>query len=626
VPRVYLNPSAGSTSTRSAAPGAVALVDATDLTAVVPSGVDPGGYDVIVVNPDGKVGVARNAYQSLADPPPAIASLSPGALANTNPQALTITGVNFRSPAVALACTDATGASTTAPAVSVSASTATSVSASVDASGTTAVECVVTVTNADGSFASYAALVFTNPSLNLYPPIAGPDLGTPRRAPVLLGGDATATARFVHVLGGDDGVGGAYDTVETAPLSMFGAPGPYAVQRTRLSHARAFAGGALIGRFLYVAGGSDVGVPLATVERAAVLDPADRALLSGVVLQIDKTAGVGPGLWYYRVAAVHDTSDPVNPGGEDLPSDPFPVQLPSLTGARLDVSVSWAPVPHAARYRVYRSPAAGATVGTEQVIAEVAAPATRFTDTGVSTPVSTDNPLPIGSLGAWTDLGAQLSVPREGPGVAWGLDPADPTKAYLYVLGGRKDASTALSSIEVLPIALNADGTQTPAGAFTLSTRSLSAARWQLGAAQATSERSPNVPAGTTYVYALSGVSATGMAVANAEVATVQAGGDLSAPVPVSQLHRAGYGVAVAGDYVFAFGGLQDVPDTTIQSAQISPTAPPALVNWNNEGVTMSPARLLPGASVSGAFIYVAGGESVASPLGLTPRTQYFLW
>jgi hypothetical protein len=635
VPRVYLNPSSGSSSSTAAALGAVALVDATDLTALVPAGLPVGAYDVIVVSPDGRVGVLAGAYEVLQDPPPAIASLSPGALPNGATQAFTILGTNFRSPTVTLSCADASGAATTAPAVTVAASTATSISASVSASGTTAAECAVTVTNADGSSGTYAALVFTNPSQNLYAPIAGPALATARRAPVALGGDATATARFLHVVGGDDGAGNAYDTVESAPLSLLGAPGAYATQRTRLVNARAFAGGALVGRYLYVAGGSNGGTALATVERAAVLDPADRGQLANVVLALDRAGGVGPGLWYYRVAAVLDGTDPVNPGGENLPSDPFPVQLPALTGAKLDVVLSWTAVPHAARYRVYRSPAAGAAVGAEQVIAEVSAPATTFTDTGVSTPISTDSPLPVGSLGAWTVLPAHLSTPREGPGVAWAADPSDPTKAYLYVAGGRNDASTALASIELLTITIAADGTQTVAPSFTAATSSLSQARWQLGAAPATAALSPRIPGGATYLYALSGLTAAGTVVPSVEAALVQAGGQLTPFSSQAQLHRAGYGAAVAGDFVFAFGGLQGAPDTGIDSAEICGTGvsgcagltAPALLNWNAEGIAMSPARVLPGTTLSGAFIYVVGGESaVGTPPTLTASTQYFLW
>ncbi len=634
VPRVYLSPSASSSSTTSSALGAVSLVDATDLTALVPAGLPVGSYDVIVVNPDGKVGVATAAYHVLKDPPPSIASLAPGSLPTGSLQPFTINGANFRTPAVTLTCTDGTGAATAAPSVTVVSSTATAIAATVSTAGTTAVACAVTVTDADLSFAEYSALVFTNPAQNLYLPVAGPALSTPRRAPVTLGGDATATARFLHVIGGDDGAGKATGTVESVPLSLLGAPGAYAPQRTQLVQPRAFAGGALIGRFMYVAGGSNGGAALDSVERAAVLDPANRGQLTGVVLAIDKKAGVDAGLWYYRVAAVLDATDPVNPRGENLPSDPFPVQLPQLTGAKLDVTLTWAVVPHAARYRVYRSPTAGAAVGTEQVIAEVAAPATSFTDDGSAAVVSTDTPLPVGSLGAWSTV-AHLSTPREGPGVSWGVDPADPTKAYLYVAGGRSNATTALASIELLPIALNADGTQTVAAAFQPATTSLSAARWQLGASQATAALSPSV-GGTTYVYALSGLSAAGAIVPNAEAAAVQAGGQLSAMTALSQVHRAGYGMAVAGNFVFAFGGAQGVPSPTIDSGQIcgsgvlactSGQVAPNVANFNSNGVQMLTPRYLAGTTLSGAYIYVTGGESVAgAPPTLTTSTEYFLW
>lgn len=634
VPRVYLSPAAASSSTTSSALGAVALVDATDLTAVAPAGLPVGAYDVIVVNPDGKVGVASAAYHVLQDPPPRIASLSPGALPNGSVQAFAILGANFRAPTVTLECADSTGAPAAAPGVTVASSTGTAISATVNAAGTTAAACAVTVTNGDDSFAEYSALVFTNPAQNLYASLAGPALATPRRAPVTLGGDATATARFLHVIGGDDGAGGATGTVESAPLSLLGTPGPYATQRTQLVQPRAFAGGALVGRFLYVAGGSNGGAALDSVERAAVLDPADRGQLTGVVLAVDKAGGVGPGLWYYRVAAVLDGSDPVNPGGENLPSDPFPVRLPQLTGAKLDVTLTWAAVPHAARYRVYRSPAAGAAVGAEQVVAEVAAPATTFTDAGGATVVSTDNPLPVGALGAWATV-AHLATPREGPGVTWGLDPADASKAYLYVAGGRSDAATALGSIELLPITLNADGTQAVAASFQPATTALSAARWQLGAAQATASLSPRVPAGTTLVYALSGLSAAGVAVPDAEAASILPGGQLSAMTTLPQLHRAGYGTVIAGDFAFAFGGLNGAPSTSIVSGELcgagvsgcTGLTAPSLVNWNNEGVSLATPRYLPGTTLSGAFIYVAGGESLAgAPPTLTASTEYFLW
>ncbi len=638
VPRLYLNPSAPGPGAVAAALGAVAYGGPTALSAVVPSGLPAGNYDLIAVNPDGTVGILGNAFQVTSLPPPTIASLSPGTLPTGSPQAFDILGDNFRVPAVTLSCVDSTGAAVTAPAVTVSSFKLTSISASVNAASGVAA-CVVRVTDGDDlSFADFSALVFTNPAQNLYAPTAGPSLSVARRAPVALGGDATSAARFLHVAGGDDGAGNAYDTVESAPLDLFGVPSPFVAQRTRLAQARAFAGGALIGRFLYLAGGSASGTALNTVERAYVLDPAQRGQVTDLFLEFDSgSQGLAPGLWYYRVSAVMGSSDAFNPGGENLPSDPFPVQLPTLGTKRFDVTVSWQAVAGAAKYRVFRSPSAGATAGTEQVIADVSAPATSFKDTGVA-PISTDTPLPVGSLGSWTTLGTTLSVPREGPGVSWAVDPADPTAAYLYVMGGRQNGTTALKSYEFVKLTLGIDGSQTPDASFTAGTSQLGAARWQLGAAQATSQLSSFIPTGSTYLYALSGVAANGLTVVtDTDAALVATGGQLGSFTALKLLNRAGYTATAAGNFVYAFGGLNALPDLGIVSGEIcgpgvlacgppASQAPPAIVNWNSEGVAMTTARYLHGGTLSGACIYVAGGVTAAAPLTLTPSTEYFLW
>jgi len=637
VPRLYLNPSTPGAG--AAALGAVAYGGPTDLSAVVPSGLPAGSYDLIAVNPDGTVGFRPAAFQVTSLPPPTIASLSPGTLPTGSLQPFAVLGADFRTPTVVLSCVDATGAAVAAPLVAVSSFTDTEISASVDAPAGVAA-CVVRVTDGDDlTYADFSALVFTNPAANLYASRPGPDLAVARRASVALGGDATAAARFLHVAGGDDGAGAAYDTVESAPLDVFGAPSPFMTQRTRLAQARAFAGGALIGRWLYLAGGSAAGAPLASVERAYVLDPAQRGQVTDLFLELDSgTKGLGPGLWYYRVAAVMGTGDAFNPGGENLPSDPFPVQLPDLGARRFDVTVSWKVVAGATRYRVYRSPSSGASAGGEQVVAEVAAPTTSYQDLGAA-PISTDTPLPVGSLGTWKALAATLSAPREGPGVSWAVDPLDATMAYLYVLGGRQDGTTVLTSYEFLPIALGADGSQAPAATFTAGTSQLAAGRWQLAATQATSQLSSYIqPAGSTYLYALSGVAADGATVvASADAALVLAGGQLGPFTALKLLNRAGYTAAAAGNFVYAFGGLTALPDAGIVSGEIcgpgvlacgapASQTPPAVVNWNSEGVAMATPRYLHAGTLSGACIYVAGGVSAAAPLTLTRSTEFFLW
>jgi hypothetical protein len=637
VPRVYLNPTNAMATTVAAPVGAVSYLSGARITGLAPTTTLPvGSYDVIVVNPSGEVGVATDAFRVVAQPPPTISSLSPGSVSNANPQTFTITGRDFRMPAVSLFCVDASGAPlATNPPATVTGSTSTSVSVSFNASAA-GVACVVRVTDGDNqTFSEFSALVITNPAQNLYGATAGPSLVEARRAPVVLGGNATTAARYLHVIAGDDG-GTALASVETSALDRLGVPGAFTLQREQLQVPRAYAAGANIGRWLYVAGGStDGGVALDTVERAVVLDPEQRQEVTDLLLEVGAT-GLDAGTWYYRVASVMQPTDAFNPDGENLPSDPFPVRLPDLGAQRhLAVTVSWRSDPGAAKYRLYRSPTPGATVGTEQLVAEVTAPATSFKDLG-GAPASALRPLPVGSTGRWQTLAAKLSVPREGPGVSWAIDPGDATQAHLYVFGGRQSAGAAAASYEFLTLTLGAGGAQTPAASFTAGNAALGAGRWMLTAAQATNSLSSTIPAGTTYLYWLSGLTAGGSTSTVAEAAPVTAGGQLGTISALQQLQRAGYGNVIAGNLVFVFGGSTGQPDTAVTSGQIcgpgvagcGPVAaqvPPKVANWN-AGQAMRAPRTQLGATLSGAFIYVAGGVSSNAPLTISNTTEYRLW
>jgi hypothetical protein len=321
--------------------GAVSFLSGTRITGLAPTTTLPvGSYDVIVVNPDATVGVATAAFRVVAQPPPTIASLSPGSVSNANPQTFSIEGLNFRTPAVTLSCVDGNGAAlATNPTAMVTASSATSISVSFNAS-IAGVACVVRVTDGDDqTYGDFSALVITNPAQNLYTANAGPTLQQARRAPVVLGGNANSAARYLHVISGDDG-GTALDTVETSALDRLGIPGAFVTQRERLQTPRTNAAGANLGRWLYVAGGTDGGTALDSVERAVVLDPAQREEVTDLLLEVG-AQGLDAGTWYYRVAAVMTPADTFNPDGENLPADPFPVRLPDLGAQRhLAVSVS----------------------------------------------------------------------------------------------------------------------------------------------------------------------------------------------------------------------------------------------------------------------------------------------
>ncbi|QRK05926.1 hypothetical protein JQX13_38195 [Archangium violaceum] len=623
LPRFYLNPA---TAGAVAVPlESVAVNSTSKATAVVPSGQLAGLYDVIVVNPDGAVGVLDDAYTILADKLPGIATVNPGSLlTGQSAAAFEVKGENFRTPAVALRCLDgSTGAITTVPATVASVDTAgTLLQATVDSSSfANGQACVVRVTNADTSYAEYSSLVFTNAAQKLTAFNSGPALGTPRRAPVAAGGRATSAAQFLYVLGGDNGTeAGAYASVESAPLDIFGLPSGYFPQPNALTVPRTRATGQRVGDFLYVAGGRDASGVHTTVERAFILKPKDKVNITDLDVAISTEKGLPRGVYFYRVAAVMGSADAFNPDGENLPSDPFPVSLPALEGRGLVLTVRWAGVSGAVKYRVYRT-TADARAGTERLLAEVPSTQAWFTDDGSLTPGGA-SPLPIGATGRWSVV-AHLTAGRDGATSVVLPGPADTsTKTevhYLYVLGGKDETGNLLGSYDLLPITLD-----TATGAHTLGTltagSSTFTARWQHGAFAAPLSTGQYIYVAGGFVKSSAGESTT----STIQVAKVGTGGALEAWGSLGSMNpsRAGFVAIQANNTLFAFCGQNGSASADSTQAVIS-SSPPALDAWSNTRAPMSVARYLPGGTLHGAFIYVVGGRS---DTGITSTTEQIIW
>jgi hypothetical protein len=636
VPRLYLNPVAG---TGASAVEAVTFLDPARLTALVPKGLAVAVYDLIAVNPDGAVGLLPAAFKVTALPPPQLVSLSPGSISNTSTEKVKALGKEIRSPTASMECIDKnSGAKSTQP-LTVTSFTATEVNLTVNASAyTNGAVCVVRITNDDGTYAEIPGLVITNPAQNLALFKNGPALAKGRRALGGAGSQATPAARFVYAIGGDQGSAQTVlDTVEVAPVDIFGVPTAFFTQHNRLKTARSFAPAVALGRCLYLVGGVAATGVLASVERACVLDPAQRPRVVDLDLDTSTTAGLGAGLWYYRVSAVMGAGDVQNPGGETLASEPFPVLLPALTGRKVVVKVHWSLVSGAAGYRVYRSPAAGAAADATQLIAVIASgTTTSTTDDGIA--VQAGTPQRLGATGTWHTLAATLTTARQGAGAAIVPDPADATgaKHLLYVMGG-KSASSALTAIEQAPISVNADGTQS-VGSFTASSQSLVQARWQLGLFPMGNENASLIVPPKRFLYAGGGVATNGTTLVNTVQAfEVQAGGALSAPVTVNTMQppRAGYGQAPANNFLYVFGGMQAAPDATVTSAKIcgdasgagacpGSQAAPLISNWNNASAKMLESRYLLGLAIQSGYFYLMGGQTGTSAASTT--TEYSNW
>lgn len=633
-PRVYLNPQGGGLA---AAARAVVFVDATTLTAVVPEGLPPGLYDVIVINPDGAVGVltGADAFDVTPDPPPTILDASPGSIDSGTVTAVTLSGSGFHADStVTLFCVDATGLPLadqmiTPMTVSAAGDSLTFSSPALDA-GTV---CVLRVTNPDGTFGDFSAITVTNPASNLEPfqtsttaPEAIKALGTPRRALAVLAGRVTNTQRYLFAIGGDDGtVGGALATVESTPIDLFGKMIGWQLQAQGtqprlLDRKRTFAGAARVGQYLYVAGGHDGASVLDTIVRARILDPLQVPELDDLDFRTDAVPGLAPGNWVYRVSAV------VPDDGETLPSEPINVTIPDLTAINktVQVTVTWTAIPGATGYKVYRTRTANDAAATVAFLAD--ATMTSFTDTGEAAPAGDAlPPLAVGALGIWHVVGT-MSTPRMGAAVT-AASGATANDWFLYV-GGGSTGDAVLSTYEYLPITIDPATESQTVGTLTVGARTIGTARWRSSAW--TVDASVAAGAGDdSWVYFGTGenaagtntVSVTAAGQVNAVAGAEPAGELLAASAATleilgpSSVHS-GTGAVAASGFLYDFGG-GPTPATGGFSAEVcrpglagcATTSPPEVANWNSLGAggVLVP-RYLTSAAIESAFIFVAGG------------------
>jgi hypothetical protein len=642
-PRVFLNPSNPLPSDIAIQVESVSFLDDATLTAVVPKNEPAHVYDLIIVNPDGSVGLLTDAFTVQSVAPPTIATVAPSSIVNATGQIVKISGKNFSGSTVSLSCVDALGNPLAAPPVTFGADVCDAAqnctqSATINGSALPVGSiCVLRATNTDGSYFDYSAIGVTNFSLNLPGTHVGTSLNVGRRALIASGGNATASARFIYAIGGDGGAAMAsmpFNSTEVASVDLFGNMGAWKLQPTStLGSARSFAASATVGRYIYVAGGSDGASAVATAERAMILNPQEVPSMDIDDL-IPAAVGLDPGYWFYRISATFTPGDLDNPGGESLASDEFIVKVPTFVGKKIKVALAWtapvdslgAPLPGVAGYNIYRTPVVNGASGGEVLLATVGTATLKFTDDGSAAP-GMQTPLPLGSTGKWAPMPA-MAIARSGAAGASAFDPATPGKFYFYALLGLNQANQAQTSYEYLPVTILPNGHQTAAGSWTTGAQASTAGRWQLNAWIADSTVSATIPVTDTYVYLGGGLLANNTPTGVVEAGKVQPGGDLGA---ISNTPKdftstlAGYGVCAANGQLFAFGGAGGAPSGGAKSASLI-APPPTLANnsWNSEGITLIDSRYLMGSSVQSAFIFLVAGQTAASPASKT--TELVIW
>ena len=597
LPRVYLG------GTQAGGPLHAVRYDSSDLLqAVVAPGFEPGTYDVIVVNPDGAVGLLEEGLTITEEAAPRIESVSPINLSASSDEVISIQGRDFREPTVTLSCRE-DGAEREVAAEVQSTSYAL-IEALAPSSDFNDAVCVINAFNDDGTRGRYASVSVRNPSDNLSDWQVGPELNVARRAPVAASGRTTSVTRHAWVLGGDEGdEATAMATLERADIGVYGDLDDWVLLDRTLPEPRSLAVAATVGRFVYMVGGHDGSGPVATTWRALILDPLDVPAYAGLSME-SMDEGLDAGRWYYRISALYDETYQLNPDGESLASDPITVVV-SESLAPAGVELSWTAVDGAVGYRVYRSPSADGGSAALGWVADVEE--TVFTDLGDPADDSF-GPLSQGDLGAWATL-AELDTARSAPCMTAVADPApDPERVHLFVAGGLDTEGDPLDSIERLSITINSPLSQST-GSWEVLDEELSEARWACGAFMADKDRH-TIVGDEAWVWFAGGIDDK-RAVGDVDAGRIEEGGELVEWQTVDSMApgRAGFGLASASDQLYAFGGKRAEPSEDGTSASLDET-PPDLVNWNSLGTSMSEARFLPGTTSESGLILVVGGET----------------
>ncbi|HKP62861.1 MAG TPA: IPT/TIG domain-containing protein [Polyangiales bacterium] len=666
VPRVYLT--ASGTSGSAKALRAVEVKQGGDaVTAVIPSGFTPGTYDLIVVNPDGKVDVLDDGVTITADKPPVVTSVTPASLpSNATGRAVTIAGTGFKTGlSVELDCQTTSGTRTTIPTTEMAPSgdgKSVFVSITMSMATPTAVDagsvCLVRLTNSDGAFFEYSAFSVTNSSLNLSPWKDAPDLQTARRALALVAGRPTTTSRYLYAIGGDSGTANqpasrgtsVFDSIEASQVDVFGAMSDWSVQRNHLTAPRTAAGAASIGRFVYLLGGHDGTSATNTLLRAAILDPLAGPEITDIDAALsDGQKGLNKGLYYYRVSALRPSGDLHNPGGETLGGELLPVQLPERA-EKIALTLKWNEVAGAHGYRIYRSPQPNAAADSLQLLGEIVCGAAgdscncgsdpsrcRWLDDGAATQAS-GTPLPAGSLGVWhavdgarcTSGDCLLASAREGAAVTAFENPANASQWFLYAFGGRNASGTYLDSYEVATVTIASDGSQTVAdfapGTDTLAVPRADFAVWVMSKHNSNEIASSGTP-DDVWVYAGGGRTTGDATNLTLEAGKLGAAGILNAFVATDPLKGAlvGFGSGASNGQLYTFGGIAGNSDGT--SAQLcdgmgSCGALPDLKSgaFNALGAATT-RRMYTGSAQESAFFFVAGGHDGSNAIKSSQRT-----
>ncbi|HEX2677554.1 MAG TPA: hypothetical protein VHM19_12965, partial [Polyangiales bacterium] len=385
-------------------------------------------------------------------------------------------------------------------------------------------------------------------------------------------------------------------------------------------------------------GGHDGTSATNTLLRTQILDPLAGPEVQDLDASLgDGKKGLGKGLWFYRVSALFPASDASNPSGESLAGELLPVQLPDRD-EKIWLTLTWSTVPGASGYRVYRSPAAGASADALELVGEVGSGSTlSFTDKG-ATSMASVTPLPAGSLGTWhavdgarcNDSDCQLGTAREALATVAIANPADATQYFLYAFGGRDASGTYLDTYELATVHVASDGSQTvddwTAGSDTLSSPRAELGVWVMDRDDSSTIRNSGTP-GDVWVFVGGGRTSAVAHDRGIEAGLLQTDGTLGTFTATDPLKGdlAGFGAGAANNQLYTFGGIAGASDGTSASlcaggggCAALPDLQPGAFNALGSATTQ---RIYGGSAQESAFFFLAGGHDGNNTLATSEQT-----
>jgi hypothetical protein len=630
---------------------AVVFNSPSSATALVPTGLAVGSYDLIILNPDGGLGVRKNGITIVDAEPPRIDSIAPVVYRLGSNTPMTLFGDFFHNATASMACDNAP--MTELP-VAIPGQSNTTIDMSFpDALLAANSFCIITVVNDNGAYTRFSGIGIAASSYNLAtfrsPATGTPNLVTARRGTSTVVGRATKSSKFLYAIGGDAETSNDYvastttnmNTVESINVDIFGhLGGSWSVQRNLLPTSCSLGSSAAVGQYVYFSCGHEGTGASNKVYKANVLDP---NIVPGVhtsVLTFNSSASTqsvfSQGLFYYRVSAVYASDDEINPGGETLPSELIAVKLPSVTKGAFTVKISWDSVNDAVGYRIYRTSYAGAPPENATLIHNITSSSSgpfTWTDDGSYDPNGSTTPFPPGSLGNWT-LAPSLITGRAWAAMVASNDPsgAAPLDYTFMITGGIDSSGTAIPGYETMKLTINpSEGTtrenHTITEQWTSGSSALSTARYGLSAATALSNDAPGaVPQGSMFIYFGPGRTAVGTSPTGTfDGAWFYTNGSMNI-IPVSTSGstptKCGYCLFTYTKDVGAMaagGGSPTGSATSFSTGIVSANDIQPISNWNSD-----PARFTANRVVScvkeGAWVYAAGGTTNSA---ITPDVLY---